>query len=347
MSQTISSSPSSGNGAVPVSDQRSGLELIYMPILRELKQVESCLRAELESDTPFVDQLLQHSQLLGGKRIRPVLLLLAAKCTGNIHDGHINMAAALEMIHTATLVHDDVLDNASTRRHVETANQRWGTTQSVLLGDYLFTHSFHLASRAGSAEALGMLAQSSNRVCEGEMRQNAYQGNFELDETGYLKIISQKTAELCAVGCRLGAFLNEATAEQVEGFGRFGNDLGISFQIIDDILDIVGSPNSVGKTLGTDLINRKPTLPIIHSLANQNGSIRIEMLELLNNPGQNAAEEQQQLLGYLESTDSIQYARQRADHFLSSAREFANGLSTSEAAKSFSQLADFVLSRNH
>ena len=168
--------------ASPNRSNESSLELVYAPIAAELKQVETILQTELRSDAPFVDQLLEHSWLLGGKRIRPVFLLLSGAAVGQLTPAHFQLAAALEMIHTATLVHDDILDQADTRRHRPTANSIWGAKQSILLGDYLFTHSFHIAAKGGSCEALQMLAQASNRVCEGEMRQNAWQGDFELSE---------------------------------------------------------------------------------------------------------------------------------------------------------------------
>ena len=221
------------------------LQHVYSPIESDLKNVEAVLRNELKSETPFVDQLLQHSWLMGGKRIRPVFLLLSAASCGDISQPHVQMAAALEMIHTATLVHDDVLDEAHIRRHRATANCEWGNKVSVLLGDYLFTNAFHVASQAGSADALRMLAQASNRVCEGEMKQNASQGDFDLSEDDYLRMITEKTAELCGVGCRLGAFLSGADCQQVEQFESYGRSIGVAFQIIDDVLDIVGDQNQV------------------------------------------------------------------------------------------------------
>ena len=225
--------------ASPNRSNESSLELVYAPIAAELKQVETILQTELRSDAPFVDQLLEHSWLLGGKRIRPVFLLLSGAAVGQLTPAHFQLAAALEMIHTATLVHDDILDQADTRRHRPTANSIWGAKQSILLGDYLFTHSFHIAAKGGSCEALQMLAQASNRVCEGEMRQNAWQGDFELSESDYLRMITEKTAELCGVGCRIGALLSGASEEVVQQFETYGRNLGVAFQIIDDVLDIV------------------------------------------------------------------------------------------------------------
>jgi octaprenyl-diphosphate synthase len=247
-SRTMQTKDASGVGNPSKVSQAISFDLqdVYAPVADELQSVESLLRDALQSDTPFVDQLLEHSWLLGGKRIRPVLLLLSAASCGNVSQPHLQMAAALEMIHTATLVHDDVLDEAETRRHRATANSTWGNKISVLLGDYLFTHSFHVASLAGSSEALRLLAQASNRVCEGEMRQNGWQGDFDLTEESYLQMITEKTAELCGVGCKLGAFLSGADAEIVEQFETYGRNLGVAFQIIDDVLDIVGQPEQVG-----------------------------------------------------------------------------------------------------
>ncbi len=317
------------------------LSQIYAPVASELRSVEQILRTELKSKTPFVDQLLEHSWLLGGKRIRPVFLLLSAAATGEVTQPHLQLAAALEMIHTATLVHDDILDDAKTRRHRETANQKWGTKVSVLLGDYLFTHSFHVASLAGSAEALRMLAQASNRVCEGEMRQNAWQGDFELSEKDYLEMITEKTAELCGVGCKMGAFMSNASPEVVDQFEGYGRNLGVAFQIIDDVLDLVGSPSDVGKTLGTDILNQKPTLPVIHSLEKLETTKRDELIALLTSETATNAD----VIEMLNQNSSIEYARDVAQSHAQRAAEFAEGLEPSDHSAALIALAQFVLSR--
>lgn len=323
--------------------QAVSLADVYEPIVEELDRVQEILRSELQSETPFVDSLLEHSWLMGGKRIRPVFLLLSGASCGEIKQSHLQMAAALEMIHTATLVHDDFLDEAETRRHRETTNAKWGPKISVLLGDYLFTHSFHVASLSGSADALRMLARASNRVCEGEMRQNAWQGNFELTEEQYLRIITEKTAELCGVGCQIGAFLSGATTGLVAGFEKYGRNLGVAFQIIDDVLDIVGSPEDVGKTLGTDLVNQKPTLPVIHCLEHSDPEARSALADLLNDSASTTAD----LLVLLERTDSVQYARQMAQSHAVAATEFAQSLEPSKYSRSLELLAKFVLARTN
>lgn len=328
--------------ASPNRSNESSLELVYAPIAAELKQVETILQTELRSDAPFVDQLLEHSWLLGGKRIRPVFLLLSGAAVGQLTPAHFQLAAALEMIHTATLVHDDILDQADTRRHRPTANSIWGAKQSILLGDYLFTHSFHIAAKGGSCEALQMLAQASNRVCEGEMRQNAWQGDFELSEQDYLRMITEKTAELCGVGCRIGALLSGASEEVVQQFETYGRNLGVAFQIIDDVLDIVGQHDQMGKTLGTDLLNQKPTLPVIHCLENLPEDQTKQLVQFLQDP----AATSQQLQVYLAETGSIEYARLRARKHAQAAIDFAASLESNECSQALVSLADFVQQRS-
>ena len=328
--------------ASPNRSNESSLELVYAPIAAELKQVETILQTELRSDAPFVDQLLEHSWLLGGKRIRPVFLLLSGAAVGQLTPAHFQLAAALEMIHTATLVHDDILDQADTRRHRPTANSIWGAKQSILLGDYLFTHSFHIAAKGGSCEALQMLAQASNRVCEGEMRQNAWQGDFELSEQDYLRMITEKTAELCGVGCRIGALLSGASEEVVQQFETYGRNLGVAFQIIDDVLDIVGQHDQMGKTLGTDLLNQKPTLAVIHCLENLPEDQTKQLVQFLQDP----AATSHQLQVYLAETGSIEYARLRARKHAQAAIDFAASLESNECSQALVSLADFVQQRS-
>ena len=170
------------------------------------------------------------------------------------------------MIHTATLVHDDVLDEAMIRRHAATVNAEWGNETAVLLGDYLFTHAFHLAASLDSTRACRWIGHATNKVCEGEMQQVHHRGNLDLDESDYFAIIEGKTAELTAVSCRLGASYAGAPESTVAALDRYGRNLGIAFQIADDVLDIWGEERVTGKSLGTDLEKQKLTLPIIHLL---------------------------------------------------------------------------------
>ncbi len=323
--------------------QKDDLVSIYEPIADDLGLVEQILRAELCRDTPWVDRLLEHNWIGGGKRIRPVFLLLAGAACGKLGPGHHQLAAAVEMIHAATLVHDDVIDKAETRRHLPTVNATWDNRTSVLLGDFLFTHAFYVASLANDPHALRVLSQSSNKVCEGEIRQNAWQGNFELEELDYLAMISDKTGELCGCSCRIGAMLSGADPATSEQFARFGLNLGIAFQIIDDVLDVVGQQAEVGKTLGTDLLNQKPTLPIIHCLKNSTTVDRQRLLDMLQSNSATVDD----VLPLLTHTDSIRYSRALAQDHAGRALRFAETLCPSPYSTALHHLARFVLARMH
>ncbi len=316
---------------------------VYAPIQAELDEVEEILRAELRSDNPYVDELVRYGCLLGGKRLRPTLLLLTAKALGHLTREHLILGAVVEMIHTATLVHDDVLDEADTRRHLATVNSRWDNKASVLLGDYLFTHSFYLASTTESVWACREIGRATNIVCEGELRQKGCRGDFSMTEQEYYDIIAAKTAELTACSCRLGAYYAGGSPEVVEQLTCFGRDLGIAFQIVDDILDLQGDEATTGKSLGTDLEQQKPTLPIIHALEHVAAHRRDELLNLL---GGETAPSRESLLPWLLEHDSIEYSFAIAKRFARSALDNLACLDASEAAQTLRLLTSFVVERS-
>ena len=316
---------------------------IYSVVSAQLKSVESTIVSELHSDSPEVETLLTHSRELGGKRLRPALVLLCGKAAGKLTEGHIFAAASLEMIHLATLIHDDVLDDAKHRRHQQTAHAKFGLRPGVLLGDYLFTHSFSVGSKSNSIEAVQMLAQASNLVCEGEIKQNAWQSDFTISEADYLKMVSEKTGELCAVGCSVGAILSGADAKTAAEYAAFGRDIGTAFQIIDDVLDLVGDPQVVGKTLGTDLQNRKITLPLIHALKTLDGPRRTELLAIVR--AETVAVDD--VVAMLADAGSITYAREVAQSIVQRAIGFAKGLESSEASEALLAISTMLLQRTY
>ncbi len=278
-----------------------------------LQAVEATYTTELASKNPYLRDISQHTSRFRGKRLRPILCLLTAKACGGIEREHEILAAVVEMIHTATLVHDDVLDNADVRRHVATVNVRWNNQTSVLYGDYLFTHAFHLAAETGSAEACRLIGRATNLVCEGELTQIRNRGNLDLTEKEYLQIIDGKTAELCAVACLLGAKFAGADQETIVRLENFGRYLGQAFQIADDILDLTGLESNVGKTLGTDLFQQKLTLPIIRLLKKCSEQTKPELIELLEAGTDEACREivrRAKAEGVID--DSIEYAKQLA-----------------------------------
>src|SRR3954468_19614818 len=230
-------------------------------IAPQLAAVDALFRRELGSEISCVNTLVKHVSRFRGKMLRPMLVLLAGKAAGKgeLTDAHVTIATVVEMVHMATLVHDDVLDEAELRRKGATINHLRGNEAAVLLGDYLISHSYHLCSSLDSQLASRTIARTTNQVCEGELLQIDNRNNFDLDEETYLKIITRKTAVLCGTCCLLGAKLagaDEATAHAMETFGL---SLGIAFQIQDDILDIVGDVRTVGKTLGIDVEKGKMT----------------------------------------------------------------------------------------
>lgn len=321
----------------------SAFQLIYAPIEAELAEVESILRAELRSEHPYVDELVRYGCLLGGKRLRPTLLLLTAKAIGEVTPAHLTLGAVVEMIHTATLVHDDVLDEAETRRHLATVNSRWDTKASVLLGDYLFTHAFYLASTTGSTWACREIGRATNIVCEGELRQKGCRGDFALSEQEYLEIIAAKTAELTACSSRLGAYYAGAAEAAVEKMTQFGRDLGVAFQIIDDVLDLKGDEDTTGKSLGTDLEQQKPTLPIIHALQQSNANEREEKLTRLST--ESASREE--LVPWMEQHGSLEYAFEVARKHAARAVDCLDCLDDGIGTDALRLVAHFVVQRSH
>jgi octaprenyl-diphosphate synthase len=319
------------------------LSSLYAPIAAELAEVETQLKAELRSDYPFVDELVRYGCLLGGKRLRPALLLLTAKAVGGrVTREHITLATVVEMIHTATLVHDDVLDEAQIRRHLATVNARWDNEASVLLGDFLFTHAFYLASTLDSVLGCRLIGRATNIVCEGELRQKGSRGNFQLSETDYLEVIEAKTAELTAVSCRLGALFADAAEDVVEQLDGFGRDLGIAFQIADDLLDVLGNESTTGKSLGTDLEKQKPTMPVIRALELANTTDRAAILDLVSGDDRRP----ELLAPYLERYEAVDYARNRARSFARRARQRLEALEQSAARDVLTLMTEFVVSRS-
>ncbi len=316
---------------------------LYAPVQAELDRVEEILRRELSSNYPFVDRLVKHGFRLGGKRLRPALVLLSAKASGQLRPEHLQLAATVELIHTATLIHDDVLDEALVRRHLETVNSHWGNEASVLLGDYLFARAICLAARLDSLYVCRVVGDAVRIMCEGELRQVGTRGHFELSEQEYLDIVAAKTAELCACCCRLGARFSGGDERQIEVLARFGSRLGIAFQIVDDVLDVRGKEAVVGKSLGTDLAKQKPTLPIIRLLSQASPSDRGRLMEILCRSDDHQAEA---LAPWLRRSDAISYAQEQAALHVRRAQQELDALPPSPACETLKRLADFVVLRD-
>ncbi len=316
---------------------------LYAPIRKELDQVEETLRRELRSEQPFVDRLAKHGFRLGGKRLRPALVLLSAKASGTLKPAHVDLAAAVELIHTATLVHDDVLDEATLRRHLDTVNARWDNEASILLGDYLFTRSICLASGLDEVFACRAIGEAAQTMCEGELRQVESRGNYAMTEEQYLEIIASKTAALIGCCCRLGSHYAGAEPEVCETLTRFGHELGVAFQIADDLLDVFGDETVAGKSLGTDLVKQKVTLPLIRLLSQTDGPQRDKLIALLSRSGNHHREA---LQPWFERTDAVEYAHDMAVGHTRRAGEELDKLPASPARDVLKGLTEFVVSRS-
>lgn len=324
------------------SARPSHVASIYAPIADGLAAVERRLHAELQSPHEALVPVLRHGTQLGGKRLRPAMLLLAAAAAGEINDDHIVLGTVIEMVHTATLIHDDVLDEAVTRRHVPTINARWNNHTSILLGDYLFAQSFRLAATLESTEACRWIGEASRRVCEGELRQVLARDDVELDESTYLEMIRAKTAELCRVACMLGARQSGADERTVARLGEFGEAVGIAFQITDDYLDLWGDDDTIGKTLGSDLEQGKLTLPLIRLLDTSGPTEREQIAAILDDA---PLERGSRLREWLVASDAAAYTASTAQAHCQDAMNALDGLRPSPALESLRNIAKFAINR--
>ncbi len=329
----------------------------------EMAGVEERFAAELLSDLPCVNSLVTHVERYRGKMLRPMLVLVSGMASApdrELTDPHRVIATVAEMVHMATLVHDDILDDAQVRRRGATINHLRGNEAAVMLGDYLISHAYHLCSSLPTPMASRVIADATNTVCEGELLQLANRENWSLDEPTYFEIIRRKTASLCGVCCRLGAVLHDANPAVADGLYDYGEKLGIAFQIVDDLLDLVGTQDTVGKTLGRDLEKGKLTLPVIHYLSSR-GARRNDLFDLIDrkNSGSSgvdgngsAAESAEvrsdlsdKITQILNATGSIEYANRKAAQLVKSAKDSLVSLPDSAPRQLLLEMADAVLTR--
>ena len=308
--EKTSSMMNNGQGEAPGS-VFCGFPDAYEPIASELREVETFLIRELETENAFVNEVIRYGFRLGGKRLRPALVLLTGQATGEVNPHHIRAAATLEMIHTATLIHDDILDGAKVRRHLETMNLRWDSAVSVLAGDVLFAKAMQMTAVSDDIFEYRTIVEATRTTCEAELRQIGSKGNYELTFDEYLDLISGKTAALLSCACLLGAYFSGADQTVQDIFRRFGVKLGVAFQMIDDILDLVGQESVTGKTLGTDLLEGKSTLPLILFMQAASEKDRGEMLSLLQQE-EKTPQAMQTIAAKLLQSGAIDAARQTA-----------------------------------
>jgi len=338
--------PTSSAGGPSESNQAEtdspALRRLYQPIARELSEVEASLGRELQSPHEALVQVLRHGTQLGGKRMRPALLLLVGRAVGPLSKNHIVLGTVVEMVHTATLIHDDVLDEADTRRHVPTINAQWNDQTSILMGDYLFAQSFRLAATLDSTNACQMVGEAARLVCEGELRQILSRDVLEISEQDYVEMIRGKTAELCRVACELGARFSGGTPATIEAMGHYGDSLGIAFQIADDFLDLWGDDGIVGKTLGTDLGQGKMTLPLIRLRDTVTREDWATISNILTGP---ADRRLNAIWPFLQRSDARAYTQSVSESYKRQAIRSLNCLPASPAKQALIELASFSVDR--
>jgi octaprenyl-diphosphate synthase len=320
------------------------LEPVQRLIADEMHTVDEVIRQRLHSDVVLIRQVAEYIIAAGGKRLRPALVILSAGACGYSGSAHYQLAAVVEFIHTATLLHDDVVDESELRRGRATANSMFGNPASVLVGDFLYSRAFQMMVEVQDMRVMQVLADATNTIAEGEVLQLLNCNDPDVSEDRYLHVIRSKTAKLFEAAGRLGAILSRASPEVEEGLARYGMHLGTAFQLIDDVLDYSGDHLETGKNLGDDLAEGKPTLPLIHAMRNgstaQAGIIRAAI-------ERGGLAEFQPVVAAIRETGALDYARRRAESESKRAVAALQALPPSTYHDSLIQLAAFAVSRTY
>ncbi|PFH09141.1 octaprenyl-diphosphate synthase [Collimonas sp. PA-H2] len=318
------------------------------PIAADMDAVNAVIRRQLHSEVPLVNQIAEYIISAGGKRLRPVLVLLMARACGYAGDKHHELAAVIEFIHTATLLHDDVVDESSLRRGRQTANALFGNAASVLVGDFLYSRAFQMMVAVDNARVMQIVADATNVIAEGEVLQLLNMHNPDVSEENYLQVIRSKTAKLFEAAAQLGVLIagadDAATEAAIEAAGEYGRSLGTAFQLIDDVLDYSGNASDIGKNVGDDLREGKPTLPLIYLMSHGTP----EQRELVRSCIENGDEQHfDEILAAITTSGALDYTRQEAEKAAQRAATAIAGLPNSQFKDSLLQLSVFAVDRNH
>lgn len=310
----------------------------------DLNQVDVLIDRCLYSDIPLIAELAKHLINSGGKRLRPLIALLSAKAFGYEGEAHIQLAASLELIHTATLLHDDVIDGSELRRGKKTANNLWGNSASVLVGDFLYSRAFQLISQINNSRVLTSLADATNTLSQAEILQLLSCHNVDVDEEYCLKIIRGKTGVLFSIAAEQPAILTKRSEAEISGMAHYGTHLGIAFQLIDDALDYSGTSLELGKSLGDDLAEGKPTLPVIYALQHANAEQAALIKTALT---QGSQKHLTSIIDIMQSTLAIDYTRNLAEQYIHQALVYLKIIPDSAYRRALAQLAKFASTRTY
>jgi octaprenyl-diphosphate synthase len=312
-------------------------------VRQDLLAVDAVIRASMKSSVALVDQVAEHIISGGGKRLRPLIVLLAARAGGYRGASHIDAAAFIEFIHTATLLHDDVVDGSSRRRGRATANSVYGNQASVLVGDFVYSRAFQMMAAIGSQRVMEIMSQATNVIAEGEVLQLMNAGDPDTTQQRYLEVIYRKTAKLFEAGTEVAAVIAGASPSQQRALADFGRHLGTAYQLIDDVLDYQSNPTELGKNLGDDLAEGKPTLPLIQALKKASDpSTRSIIRGAIENGG---LEQLDVIVGAIESTGALEYTRALAQDEADQALTALQTLPESPFKQGLASLARFAVER--
>lgn len=308
----------------------------------DMQRVDALIRHRLSSNVVLINQIADHIIAGGGKRLRPMLHVLAAGAAGYQGERHIKLAAVIEFIHTSTLLHDDVVDESDLRRGRKTANALWGNAASVLVGDFLYSRSFQLMVELDDMRIMRILADTTNTIAEGEVLQLLNIGNADVDEAAYLTVIERKTAVLFAAATELGGLLGGLPEPQVKALRRYGMELGYAFQIADDLLDYVSDSGTLGKNIGDDLAEGKPTLPLIYALQRVDPEHARQLRHAIEHGGLDSLD---RIIATIRDSGALERTRQRALGHAQAAHEALAVLPPSAHRDALAALADYSVQR--
>ena len=332
------------NAEKVITVPETGLEPVQALIRDDMQKVNALIQEKLHSDIGLIDQLGHYIVSSGGKRLRPALVLLSANCFYYRQNLHIKLAAIIEFIHTATLLHDDVVDASVLRRGQITANQRWGNEASVLVGDFLYSRAFQMMVEVGSMHVMEIMADATNTIAEGEVQQLLNRHDPETTEQRYLQVIHNKTAKLFEAAAQVGAVIAGQDHQTEQAMSNYGKHLGIAYQLVDDALDYSAPDENLGKNIGDDLAEGKPTLPLLYALWHSSD----EQAALIRNAiKRGSLESMDQICAAIAATGAIQHTRERARREAETAMQYLEGLPQSEYLDALHMLTRFAAERNY
>ena len=320
------------------------LAFIRGPVEADLAAVDSRILANLDSKAPLIRETGEYLIQQGGKRLRPLLALLAARALGYQGRSHVEVAVIIEFIHTATLLHDDVVDRSTMRRGNRTANSIWGDEVSVLVGDFLFSRAFQLMVDVGELAVMRIMADTTNVIAEGEVLQLASRHDPDTSEARYLEVVACKTGKLFEAAARVGAVLARRSEAEEHRMASFGANLGIAYQLVDDVLDYRGSAATIGKNIGDDLADGQPTLPLIHAMRAGNENTARTVREAIRDGD---VRQLPRLIEAVESAGGIEYTVASARAYAERARETLRDVPDNRFRAALASFADFVIERTY